>query len=54
MTIVQRWTQTSINDLRTRLEKGDTIANIATESKRPLLSVIAMMERLRLREQVQG
>jgi hypothetical protein len=45
----QRWTQTHITELRSRLDLGGSTAEIAELLQRPLEEVLAMMSRLRLR-----
>lgn len=45
----QRWTQTTISDLRLRLEKGEAVEQIADALGRTADTVQAMMDRLRLR-----
>ncbi|WP_404336255.1 hypothetical protein AB2M62_18695 [Sphingomonas sp. MMS12-HWE2-04] len=45
----QRWTQTDITELRSRLEVGGTVADIAEGLQRTTENVLAMMSRLRLR-----
>jgi hypothetical protein len=48
----QRWTQTDITELRSRLELGASVADIADALQRPVENVVAMMSRLRLRARV--
>lgn len=48
----QRWTQSHITELRSRLELGASPADIAESLQRPLDNVLAMMSRLRLRSRV--
>ena len=45
----QRWTQSHITELRSRLEAGGTLAEVAEILGRPADEVAAMMSRLRLR-----
>ena len=45
----QRWTQSHITELRSRLEMGSSVADIAEALERPLENVRLMMSRLRLR-----
>ncbi|MDV3459056.1 hypothetical protein RZN05_18805 [Sphingomonas sp. HF-S4] len=45
----QRWTQSHITELRSRLEMGGSPADIAEALERPLENVRMMMARLRLR-----
>jgi hypothetical protein len=49
MSTFQRWTQTDITELRSRLEVGGTVADIAETFQRPVENIRAMMSRLRLR-----
>jgi len=49
MNIFQRWTQTDITELRSRLEMGGSAAEVAEALQRPLENILAMMSRLRLR-----
>ena len=49
MNTFQRWTQTDITELRSRLELGGTVADIAETLQRPVENIRAMMSRLRLR-----
>lgn len=44
-----RWTQSDITELRSRLELGTTVRDIADALKRPPDEVSVMMTRLRLR-----
>jgi DNA-directed RNA polymerase specialized sigma24 family protein len=48
----QRWTQSHITELRSRLELGASAADIAEALERPLENVRMMMSRLRLRARV--
>ena len=45
----QRWTQSDITELRTRLQTGEGVAAIAAAVQRDADEVLAMMGRLRLR-----
>ncbi|MCX8474480.1 MAG: hypothetical protein MT490_01675 [Sphingomonas sp.] len=49
MTTFQRWTQTDITELRSRLETGGSVVDIAEALQRPSENILAMMSRLRLR-----
>ena len=49
MTSHQRWTQTDISDLRTRVQAGQSAAQIVTATGRPAAAVDLMIGRLRLR-----
>ncbi|OWK30416.1 hypothetical protein [Sphingomonas dokdonensis] len=49
MAFAQRWTQTSINDLRNALALGQSTTDVATTLRRPLEDVQAMIARLRLK-----
>lgn len=49
MTEHQRWTQSHITELRSRVEMGGLPADIAEALERPLENVRMMMARLRLR-----
>ena len=50
MIVDHRWTQTCITDLRSRLQQGESVTEIAMKAQRTAASVTAMMARLRLRE----
>jgi hypothetical protein len=45
----QRWTQTDITELRSRLEMGGSVSDIAEALERPAGNILSMMSRLRLR-----
>jgi hypothetical protein len=49
MITFQRWTQTDITELRSRLEMGGSVADVAEALQRPVASIVSMMSRLRLR-----
>jgi hypothetical protein len=48
----QRWTQTALSDLRSRLDEGEQIEGVAAGLGRSVADVQAMMTRLRLRTKV--
>ena len=50
MSTHQRWTQSDITELRSRLELGTAVRDIADALKRGPDEVSAMMARLRLRQ----
>ena len=45
----QRWKQSDITDLRTRLQSGEPVTAIAEAVQRQPEDILAMMGRLRLR-----
>lgn len=45
----QRWTQSDITELRSKVSLGATAQEIATALDRPLAAVLVMVSRLRLR-----
>lgn len=45
----QRWTQTDITELRSRLEASGSVLEIADAMQRPAANIAEMMSRLRLR-----
>lgn len=47
----QRWTQSDITELRSRLEVGGSVSEIAEALQRPQANILEMMSRLRLRLQ---
>ncbi len=49
MAAEKRWTQSDVTALRTRLEAGESAADIAQEMERSAENVAGMMSRLRLR-----
>ena len=49
MIFPQRWTQSDITDLRTRVQLGDPVEKIADESERTADEIRSMVARLRLK-----
>ena len=49
MSTFQRWTQTDITELRSRVEMGGSVVDIAEALQRSSENILAMISQLRLR-----